>query len=192
MSRVSRLVLCSVLLLAFSPCVAQGQSSTLPSTDTAPPSSVTTPTADSVLQTLKPLLEAAFASSQDSDSNSVTLQQQIEQDRLQKIADDKQRQIEQQQRQKEQQDSATAYSLLSSRAETLQSYFDALSSKLTDFSGSEDQKQAAALAAVDKIMADAKALELEAGILKVGVITFGVTTAAGAGWIVGHYVFKWW
>jgi protoporphyrinogen oxidase len=128
------------------------------------------PTEEFISQTLRPLLEAAYSSSQDSDSSSVQLQQQIELDRLQKIADDKQRQTEQQQRQKEQQDSATAYSLLSSRAATLQSYLDGLSSKLTDFSGSEAEKQAAALAAVDSIISKATALERERDLWRLGTI----------------------
>jgi hypothetical protein len=115
----------------------------------------------------------ALASSEDSDSNSLMLQKQIADDATQKQSDDAARK-------QEQKDSATAYSGLSGRVETLQSYFDALSSKLTDFSGSDADKQAAALAAVDSITAGVKKVELENTLLKVGLVVT-VVTAVGIG-----------
>jgi hypothetical protein len=147
----------------------------LPSTVTAQANQPTTPTVDFVSQTLRPLLEMALSSSLDSDSSSLKLQQQIEADAKQKTLDDTQRK-------KEQQDSATAYALLFARAGTLQSYFDALSSKLTDFSGSEDQKQAAALAAVDKIKDDAKALAGWNTFWKVTTVAGGLGTILALIW----------
>jgi hypothetical protein len=136
-------------------------------TATAQASPPTTPTDAFVSQTLRPLLEAALSSSEDSDSNSLTLQQRIDADATQKKLDDAERK-------KEQEASATAYSGLLLRAGTLQTYFDALSSKLTDFSGSDAEKQKAALAAVDSIKAGVQAVELENKILKVAAIGSGV------------------
>lgn len=166
-------LLCALLWLVV-PASAQA------STDIEPPSPLTTSTESFVSTTLRPLVEQALTQSEGSDQTLSELQQQIEADRRQKIADDKQRKSEAEQRQKEQQDSALAYKTLSDRVAPLQNFSDALLGRLTDFSGSEDQKQAAALAALDGIQAKAKALETENLILKIGTAILGAA-AAGLG-----------
>ncbi|MBE3063854.1 MAG: hypothetical protein IMZ69_02405 [Spirochaetes bacterium] len=114
-----------------------------------------------------------MTSSGASDANSATLQERIDSDAKQKILDDAARKSEQE-------DSAKAYARLSLRAETLQSCFDALSSKLTDFSGSEEEKQKRALSALADIQAGAKKLERENRALKVGLAVAGAV-AVGLG-----------
>jgi len=196
-SRFWLALLCALLLSPLS-TAAQEQSSTPQSTDTGQASPQTTQTADSVLQALKPLLEQALNSSISSDQNSEQLSSQIDNDNKQRIADDQQRQQEQAQRQqeqaqrqKEQQASSDQLATLSLQATTLQSYFDALSSSLTDFSGSEAEKEKAALAAVDKIKSDAKAVELQIGLFKVGYVTFGIIAVGESAYIAGHLL-GWW
>jgi hypothetical protein len=177
-------VLFLALALSLPSTTAAGQGLTPPSPAIVLPSAPTTPTESFVSTTLKPLLEQALASSQDSDSNLLTLQQRIKDDATQKTLDDAARK-------KEQQDSATAYSALLLRVGTLQTYFDALSSKLTDFSGSEDQKQAKALAALDDIQARAKAVELENKILKIGGSVLLVAVVVIGGY-EGGKALRWW
>jgi hypothetical protein len=172
------------VLLFWSPLTAQGQSSTPPSTATVQPSSPITPTERVELLALKSLLDPALTSSETSDSLSRRQAQQIEDDRLQKIADDKERQIEQQQ-------SAQALQALSSRVEKLQTFSDKLLPMLTDFSGSEDEKQAHAIVAVDDIKGKAKALETQVSVFRIGCITFGVGLGAVAIYEGGHAL-KWW
>jgi hypothetical protein len=145
------------LLLAVALCIgspragAQTVPSLPPSPDIAPASSPITPTDSFVSAILRPLLEQALSSSESSDQRLIELQRQSEIDRQQRIAELKLRQLEQA-------DSAQAYRTLSDRAARLQSCYDGLSSRLTDISGSEEERQAAALAALDGIQADARAL----------------------------------
>jgi hypothetical protein len=106
------------------------------------------------LQTLLPLAEQVLTSSQASDAELLRL-------KAQKIADDEQRRIEQQQRQKESDDSARALTEQSAKAARLQTLHNGLLTRLGDFSGSEDQKQAAALDALSAIQAGARRLERE-------------------------------
>lgn len=190
-SLASRLLLCSVLGLALSssPAQAQSPSSPPPSTDTEQASQPTTPTEGFVSGTLRPLLAEALTSSEASDANSATLQERIDSDARQKIEDDKQRQIEAEQRlsddaarKKEQEDSATAYARLSLRVQTLQSCFDAFSLKLTDFSGSEEEKQARALAALNDIQAGARRMERQNRALKWACGILAVATAGAITW----------
>ncbi|MBE3065019.1 MAG: hypothetical protein IMZ69_08380 [Spirochaetes bacterium] len=155
-----------MLLLFCSGLVATAQTSAPQSQDTAPARSQTTSIESSALQTLRPLVEQALTSSEDSDQTLLDLNQQIERDRQQKIADDEQRKKEAEQRQKEQTDSAAAFKTLSARAGRLQTFSDNVLSRLTDFSGSEEEKQAAALAVVDAILAGAKKVEGENKVLK--------------------------
>jgi hypothetical protein len=191
MSLHSRLALSVLLALAICSPAAQGQSSTPPSPATEQPSPQTSPTVSTALQTLLPLAEQALESSKTSDQRLIELALQIEQDRLQKIADDKQRQIEQEQRRKESQDSAQAYKTLSDRVAALQNYSDISLKLLGDFSGSEEQKQAAALAALAKIQTDADALAFQVSILKFGCITFGVSLGAVAVYEGGRALKAW-
>jgi hypothetical protein len=181
--RLPSVLFCAVLL-CFGSLMAQGQSSTQPSTDTVQPSPPITPTERAVLQALKPLLDQSLTSSENSDTLSIQQQQQIEQDRQQKIADDKQRQIEQQQSQQ-------ALQALSDRVTKLQSFSDKLLPMLTDFSGSEDEKQAHALLALSDIKSKATSLETQVSILKVGCITFGVGLGAVAVYEAGHLLKVW-
>jgi hypothetical protein len=148
--RLSLVSLCMALWLCSGLAVAQ--TSAPPLQDTGPVPAPTTPTDEFVSLILRPLVVQALSSSEASDRTLSAFQQQIESDRLA-------REKEQSERQSEQQDSARAYSTLSARAAALQSFSDALLSRLTDFSGSEEQRQAQALAALDDIQADARRLE---------------------------------
>ena len=123
-------------------------------------------------------------SSEDSDSNSATLQQQIKDDATKKTLDDAARK-------KEQEVSAKALLGLSLRVETLQTYFDTLSSKLTDFSGSEDEKEKRAEAALDGIQRRVQAVELENKILKVtgSIVLAGLAVLGG---YEGGHALRWW
>lgn len=170
-------VLWVLLLLALSlffSYTLKAQNSSPPSPATERASAPTTPTESFVSQTLRPLLAEALISSESSDEELLRL-------RRQKLIDDAQRQ-------KEQADSAKALSEQSARADRLQSYFDELSGKLTDFSGSEDEKQAAALRAIDDITRQARALQAENKLLRLG----GGTVVVGAlVYIVGHAAGAW-
>jgi hypothetical protein len=181
------------LLLGLAICSQPvvGQSSTPKSTDTAQPSPPTTPTDAFVSMTLRPLVEQALIQSEASDQTLTATQQQIEQDRQQRIADDKQRQIESEQRQSEQQASATALQTLSDKVAALQTYSDGLLQQLTSFSASEAKKQAAEQIAIDKIRADAKALEVRAGMLRVGLFVAVPVAASGIIYALGHFLLHW-
>ena len=181
--RLPSVLFCAVLY-CFGSLMAQGQSSTQPSTGTVQPSPPITPTERAVLQALKPLLDQSLTSSENSDTLSIQQQQQIETDRQQKILDDKQRQIEQQQ-------SSQTLQALSDRVTKLQSFSDKLLPMLTDFSGSEDEKQAAALKAIQTIKDDAKALETQLAVWKIAGITFGVGLGAVAVYEAGHLLKVW-
>jgi hypothetical protein len=137
------------------------------------------PTDASALLILKPLLARALSSSEDSDQKLRLLEARIK-------SDNEQRQKDNDARTKEQQDSATRLGALSVRVETLQSYFDKLSSSLTDLSGTEEERQDRALAAVDDINKKAKALEFRLGVWKGVGITFGVGLAVIGVYEAGH------
>jgi TolA-binding protein len=178
---------------------ARGQDSTPPSTDTGQPSTGTGQIDEFILRSLRPILVQALDSSIASDSNSQTLQQQINADNLQRTLDERQRlseqaqrQIEAEQRMREQQDSAQALATSSGQAAQLRTWFDGLSSRLTTISGTEQQRYDAAVHGIDAIQAGAKALETQVAVLRVGCWTFGITAAAGVGYAVGHIVFHWW
>jgi hypothetical protein len=184
MSRVSWLALFSVLVLALSPFVAQAQSSTPPSTDTAQASSPTTLIDKLVSETWLPLAERALSSSEDSDLSLEYYKQQFEQERTQ-------RQNDNAERTKELINWQTISEGLSSRVTTLQTFSDSLLSHLGSFQGSEAEKQAAALAAVDGIKAGAHALELQVGVLKVGLWISVPAAVITLGYIGGHAL-GWW
>ena len=150
-----------------------------PSPGIVQPSSQTMPSGENTLLILKPLLERALTSSEDSDQKLRLLEAQIK-------SDNEQRQKDNDARTKEQKDSATRLGALSARVETLQSYFDKLSHSLTDFSGTEEERQARALSAVDDINKKAKVLEFRLGIWKGVGITFGVGIAAIGVYEAGH------
>ena len=122
----------------------------------------TSPIESFASETLLPLAEQALSSSETSDADLQTLKQQ-------KIEDDKQRKIEQN-------DSATLLKEQSDRVTILQTYSDNLLAQLGDFSGSEAEKQAAALVALQKIKDDAVAVELQNKILRGALIGTGVAT----------------
>jgi hypothetical protein len=184
MSRASWLVLWWLLASATSQLVAQGTSSTPPSTDTVQPSPPITPTERAVLQTLRMSLGQALSLSETSDANWQTSQQA-------QSAAEKQRQIDNEQRTQDQAQSSKDLAAAQATAQLLQGYLDQLLPKLTDFSGSEDQKVKAAVKAVDTIKLDAKALEFQVSILKIGCVTLGVGLGAVAVYELGRVV-KWW
>jgi hypothetical protein len=172
-----------VLLLCISFTV-EAQGLTPPSPAIALPSAPTTPTEKFVLLTLKPLLEQALSSSEESDMTLNDLNRQIEIDKQQRIEDEKQRQSEREASAKE-----SAGLLL--RVGTLQLFFDSLSSKLTDFSGSEDEKFVRATVALDGIQARVQAVELENKLLKIGGSVLLVVAVVVAGYEGGRAL-RWW
>jgi hypothetical protein len=91
--------------------------------------------------------------------------------RQQMSDDEQQRKLEAQQRQKEREDSAIALSGLSSRVVTLQSWQSDFETQLGNFKGSEEEKHAAAVAALRDIKSSAAALRTENTLLKIGGAT---------------------
>ena len=185
MRRAFFLALFCAALLSVSSLGAQDQSSTLPSMDTAPASSAITPSERLELLTLRRLLVQASQKSRTSDQSWLTQQQ------MQSEAD-KQRQSDNEQRNKEQQQLQQDLQAATAKAQAAQTYLNKLLPMLTDFSGSEDEKEAAAIKAVDTIKADAKALESEGALLRIGCVTLGVSTGALAVYTVGHLALHWW
>lgn len=124
----------------------------------------TTPIDVFVSQTLLPLAEQALESSLTSDAKLQALEAQ--------------KKIDDAERLKEQADSERRYETLQNQAQTLQTYSDNLLKRLGDFSGSEEERYRAAGEALDKIKADAKALEMQNALLKYGMIGAVVVTVA--------------
>ena len=181
----ARLALLFLLALAISPCMAQEQSSMPQSMDTEPASSAITPAERAILLSLRPLLVQALIKSRSSDQSWQTQQQmQSEQD--------KQRAIDSAARTKEQQQSAQDLAKASATAQAAQTFLSRLLPLLTDFSGSEDQREAAALVALDSIKAGVKKVEADNSILTIGCVTLGVSTAGLAIYTIGHAVLHWW
>lgn len=122
-------------------------------------SSQTTPIDKFASEILLPLAEQALSSSETSDAELQALKKQ-------KIADDAQRKIEQE-------NSATLLKAQSDRALTLQTYSDNLLAQLGDLSGSEEEKQAAALKAIKDMQKQAIALEREKNLWRIAGIGGG-------------------
>jgi len=183
-----RLPLFSVLLcaegLCFGSLTAQGQDLMLPSPAIVLPNQQTTPIENFVSQTLLPLAEKALASSENSDQKLAAYRNSYEQEKTQRQSDNAERM-------KEVSSWQSISETLSLRVGTLQTFSDSLLAKLGDFSGSEDQKHAAAILAIDKIQANAKALEAENGLMKYGYLALG-TVAAGVAVYKGGHALRWW
>jgi hypothetical protein len=114
------------------------------------------------------LAEQALVSSETSDQKLIELQKQIEIDRAQRLI--------------EQQASAQAYKDLSDQAAILQTYSDDLLSRLGSFRGSEEEKHAAAVKALDVIQAGVKAKDLELAVWKYGTIGAVVVIVVAVVW----------
>ena len=177
MSRASHLVPCFLWVLFFCSPEMPGQALTQPSQAIVLPSMPTTPIEKFVSQTLLPLAERALESSETSDKDLLTLKQQT-------IDDDAQRK-------KEQADSARLLKEQSDRADKLQTFSDDLLKQLGIFSGTEDEKHAAATKAIEGIQLRAKALEAENSLLKIGGSILLVGAAVLGGYEGGHAL-KWW
>ncbi len=176
---------CFASFFLFCCLIAAAQSSVPSSQDSKLDSPQTTSTESSALQTLRPLLDQALTSSEATDQHLNELKSKID-------SDAQQRKREDEQRQKESAASAKAFSELSQRATRLQSYYDSVLLKLIDFSGSEEQKQAAVLKAVDDIIGDAKRLERANRGLRIGCWILGGTAAGvGAAWFINDVVIPW-
>jgi hypothetical protein len=178
-----RVLLCVALLSCLS-VLAQGQSSTLPSTDTAQPLSLTTPTVSPSSQSLLDTLDKAISSSMNTDAKLDYYKGALQQEK-------QQRQSDNDSRQKEIDNWRGISETLSAQVETQQKYLSDFDTLLGVTSGSEAEKQKAALAAVDTIKADAKGLELQLGVWKIAGITFGVGLGAVAVYEAGHLLKVW-
>lgn len=160
-----RLHLLSVLFCAVALCsmqhIAIAQNSVPASLATEPANKLTTLTENDALMILLPLAEKVVDSSLNTDA-------QLKQLNEQKRVDDAQRLIERQQRQFESSASAKALSEQSAKAAQLQNWHADFLKQLGDFSGSEDEKHAVALAALSTIQRQARAMQIENTLLKLG------------------------
>lgn len=187
-TRLSASLLVLLCALLSAPCSSSAQeagpTSRPPSTDTGPVLPPIGLTEGSVSETLKLLLTRALTSSESSDQTLLSLKLRIEED-------ERQRRLDAEQRRREQEESARAYSLLSSRVAVLQSYSDRLLPLLTDFAGSEDEKYERAIRAVGEIRDRAAALERQNRFLKWAAgIGAGLAVAAAA--YAGGRAAGWW
>ncbi len=157
----------------------------IPSKASAQEQQPTSPIDSFVSGILKPLLDRALTSSEDSDANLIRLEQQIKDDNEQKKIDAEQRKKEDEQRQREQETSKKAFDSLELQAQGLQTFFDKLFPQLTSFSGSEEEKQAAALKSLNGIIDKAKAVEAQLDLFKGLAITGGiVAVGVGVAWVL--------
>jgi hypothetical protein len=73
----------------------------------------------------------------------------------------------------------------------LNNYWTELSSLLGNFSGTEAEKEAAALKALDNLKSEAQKHDAEIVLLRIGVVTLAVTTL-GLGIATLGYALSWW
>ena len=162
MSRSFGLALFCVLVLALSPCMARGQNST-------PSSQVSEP----LWQALIPIA-TSLPQSYDLFMSSLTTQidEQIANNALLRDSNN---------------------SLMQENAALRESLSKSQEAEATSESKSAllQKDLSASTASTIRAQNDAKALELQVGILKAGCITLGVAAAGGGVYILGH-VFHWW
>ena len=161
-SRSSWALLALVLALISSPAT-QAQTSPLPSPAIVLPSPQTMPTDSTALQTFLELAETALESSETSDAKLQAYEVALALER-------KQRQKDNADRLSEIRSWQTISETLSLRVGVLQTFSDDLLARLGSFSGSEADKHAAAVKALDAIQAGVKAKDIQIAVMKYGMI----------------------
>jgi predicted RNase H-like nuclease (RuvC/YqgF family) len=138
-----------------------------PSTAIAQVSPSTTLTASFVSETLKPLLLEA-------ETQSSALEATLSDLEIRLAASEAQRKLDAEARQKEIDSLQTQLGTLGERVTTLQNYSDVLWMLLTDFSGSEQDKQQAAIQAINDIKRQVQTEETKSKLLGGGLIATSI------------------
>jgi septal ring factor EnvC (AmiA/AmiB activator) len=164
------LVLLCALVLALSPCVAHGQSST-------PTSQASEPLWQDLLEKTSSLPQAI-----DLFLNNLTTQIESLQASNKSLLDSN-AQLQASNQSLQASNAVLSSSLKASQAQAATSA-DLLKASQKDLQNST--------ASIIKAQGEAKALELRSAFLKIGCWAAGVAAAAGAGYAVGHIMLHWW
>jgi hypothetical protein len=136
------------------------------------------------LESLLPLAEMLVSSAMDSEQKSANFEKNWLTEKLLRQSDNESRM-------KEIASWQAISETLSNRVTTLSLWLLDFGILLGDFSGSEAEKHARAMAALDEIKAGAARLELESRVWKDIAIGGGVVGAAGLVYFVGHALGAW-